>query len=67
MHTKSLLFFFSLVLKKEGSTPRTPALSKRTMANIQHDNSDTASLHSSNRQTPKRTMTIDNPELGDSM
>ncbi|CAF1335849.1 unnamed protein product [Adineta steineri] len=51
----------------EGSTPRTPALSKRTMTNTQHDNSDTTSIQSTNRQTPKRTMTIDNPETSDSV
>ncbi len=62
-----MIFLFVFIFKKEGSTPRTPALSKRTMTTVQHDNSDTTSIQSSNRQTTKRTMTIDNPDLGDSM
>ncbi|CAF1217175.1 unnamed protein product [Adineta ricciae] len=52
---------------EEGSTPRTPALSKRTMTSVQHDSSDSTSLHSSTRQIPKRAMTFDSPETGDSI
>jgi hypothetical protein len=57
-----IVFFF-----KETSTPRTPALLKRMMATVQHDNSDTTSIQSSNRQSTKRTMTVDNPDISDSM
>jgi hypothetical protein len=52
---------------KEGSIPRTPALLKRMMTVIQHDNSDTTSIQSSNRQTTKRSLTTDIPDIGDSM
>ncbi|CAF4416881.1 unnamed protein product, partial [Rotaria magnacalcarata] len=32
-----------------------------------HDNSDTTAVQSVNRPVPRRTMTIDNTDLGDSM
>ncbi|UJR31517.1 hypothetical protein I4U23_019006 [Adineta vaga] len=51
----------------DGSIPRTPALSKRTLTNTQNDNSDSTSIHSSNRHTPKRAMTFDSPETGDTI
>jgi hypothetical protein len=57
-------WFFFLI---ESSTPRTPSLLKRTMTTVQHDASDTASVQSAHRQTPKRTMTMDSPDIGDSM
>ena len=52
---------------KDASTPRTPALSKRTMAAFQHDSSDTTPVQPANRPMTRRTMTIDNTDLGDSM
>lgn len=58
----------SLLFIVEGSTPRTPALSKRTTGAGQHDNSDTTSLQSSHRQSTRRTTTTtDATEYGDSV
>ncbi|CAF3899528.1 unnamed protein product [Rotaria sp. Silwood2] len=52
---------------EDGSTPRTPALSKRIMTSAQQENNDMTSVQSSNRPTGKRTTTIDNPDIGDSL
>ncbi|CAF3635294.1 unnamed protein product [Rotaria socialis] len=52
---------------EDASTPRTPALSKRTITTLPHDNSDTTAVQSANRPVPRRTMTIDNTDLSDSI
>jgi len=51
---------------EDGSTPRTPALTKRIINSAQHDNSDNTSIQSSNRNT-RRAMTIDTTDVGDSV
>jgi len=58
---------FLLKYSIEGSAPRTPALTKRLISPNQNDNSDSASIQSSNRQIYRRTTTIDNPDTSDNM
>ena len=61
-----LILKFSL-FHLDGSTPRTPALSKRIINSVQQDNSDNTSIHSSNRPNTRRAMTIDTTDVGDSV
>lgn len=62
-----LKFEHNSIFITEGSTPRTPALSKRPMTFVPHDNNDVTSVQSSNRQSVKRTTTMDNNDMTDSM
>ncbi|CAF3708247.1 unnamed protein product [Rotaria sp. Silwood1] len=52
---------------EDGSTPRTPALTKRIITSTQNENNDMTSVQSSNRTITKRITTIDNPDSGDSI
>ena len=58
---------FLLKYSIEGSAPCTPALTKQLISPNQNDNSDSASIQSSNRQIYRRTTTIDNPDTSDNM